>query len=151
VISSYHDLTVVVYHKTKWYDVFHSYTYFRKFIKLSLSNLWVFDSIVYLCNGCSAIEYTGWCYYSRSNECKFRNCEIAFITITYDCLSPKATYCALSSTVQPDLCISYGISDVDLTYNYISIIMHVWHHIILHIAIDWCCMKICLCSLRHIS
>jgi len=66
-----------------------------------------------------------------------RNCEITFISISYDCLYPKATYCALSSTVHPDLCISYGISDVDLTYNYISIVMHVCHHMILHIAIDF--------------
>ena len=81
----------------------------------------MFGSIVYLCNGCSAIVNTGWCYHSRSNACKFRNYEITFISISYDCLYPKATYCALSSTFHPDLYISYGISDVDLIYIYISI------------------------------
>ena len=77
----------------------------------------MFGSIVYLCNGCSAIVNTGWCYHLRSNACTFRNCEITFISLSYDCLYPKATYCALSSTVHPDLCISYDISDVDLNYN----------------------------------
>jgi len=75
-------------------------------------------------------------YHSKFNACKFRNCEIIFISLSYDCLYPKATYCALSSTVYPDLCISYGISDEDLTNNYISIVMHVCHYMILHIVID---------------
>ena len=91
----------------------------------------MFGSIVYLCNGSSAIVNTGWCYHSRFNACKFRNCEITFISILYDCLYPKATYCALSSTVHPDLCISYDISDVDLIYYYINIVMHVCHYMIL--------------------
>ena len=108
----------------------------------------MFGYIVYLCNGCSAIVNTEWCYHSRSNACKFRNCEITYISISYDCLYPKATYCALSSTFHPDLYISYGISDVDLIYIYISIVMHVCHYMILHIAIDSSCMKICLNELQ---
>ena len=58
---------------------------------------------------------------------------------------------ALLSIFHPDICISYGISDVDLTDNDVNIVINVYHHMILHIATNSSCMQICLCSLSHIS
>ena len=96
----------------------------------------VWGSMVYLCNGCRAIVHTGWCYRSRYETGMCCNCEIKFISIAHACLYPKAIYCALSSTFHPDLCIYCGINDVDMTGTDTNIVIHVYHHMILHTAID---------------
>ena len=92
--------------------------------------------MVYLCNGCRAVVHTGWCYRSRYDVGMYCNCEIIFISIVHVCFFPKAANYALSSTFHPDLYISYGINDVDLTDDDTNIVIHVYHHMILHIAID---------------
>ena len=91
---------------------------------------------MYLCNGCRAIVHTGWCNPSRYDAGMYCNCEITIISVAHVCVYPKASYCALSSTFHPELCISYGINHVDLTDNDINIVIHVYHHTILHIAIN---------------
>jgi len=61
---------------------------------------------------------------------------VQLLTIAHVDLYPKAALHSPSSTYHPDLRVSYMIIDVDMTDADISIVIYVYHHMILLIVIS---------------